>query len=631
MPTGRATLIVTVLDRRSDKPVEGVRLEATRWEAHDTLAGEESPRSLARLGALMRQETSGTIVLSGVPAPGRVWLRLAAKGYESVDVGPVELLAPGALVRQVYFLSPRASVVGRVVEKRTRRALPGTRVWIVAADELSGEKINTTTTGADGRFEILDVPAGRRCALFRAPGGAPEVSVDVSVLPGQRHDLGDIEISDQGATLRGRVWRARADQPVSSATVELIAQPPADRPLERTRTNERGEFVFSRLANGAYVLNLPDEHYSRPLLLAPEEERSVIVALGGVTLRGRLLCEGKPTAGSIALSRGPHGMSPARVAFASDDGRFELSGLEPGRWRLLLGGARAAIADETIDIPDQPTVERDFTLPTGRIVGRVLEDTGLPVANARVECSYQPEHPYAAFLRPRTVSARTDREGHFELGPLPEGTFCVRAEHPTEGYGVSPPISVPRSGVTPRVDITLRRARGAALRSVALNFETGAPIREAFLVLYDAAGRVARSAPRNDAGIAEVTGLAPGTYQMEVSASGYTADVRTIDLREGEVRTIESVLATAGAVRLWAESPEGLALDGVKLRLDPLDPSSLEEPREGTTEFGGLWVARGVAPGDYRLTARFPDGVSAVRSVRVRARDVTELVVRPSP
>ncbi|MGB9692215.1 MAG: MSCRAMM family protein [Candidatus Sumerlaeaceae bacterium] len=627
VPEGRATLIVTVLDRRTDQPIADVRIEGSRWESLSTFVGEEQPRSLAQLQVIAQADGS-SLRLSPIPAPSRVWLRLGAKGYETVEVGPVELPSDGAVVRQVFFLSQHASVVGRVVRKSSHEPVAGARVWLAAAEPRRAERINTAMTSADGRFEISDVPAGRRYVVVRPPSLAPDAVVDLSVLPGQRHDLGDIEISNAGAEVKGRVIRGPSAEPVTTATVELVPQAPADREILRTTTDARGEFCFGKLANGAYMLNLPDHAYSRPLLLAPDEQREVVINLGGLTLHGRLLSGGKPISGSIALTLGPHGMGPARTAFAGDDGRYELSGLQPGRWTVALWGPKAAMAVETVTLPAAPTVERDFVLATGKIVGKVVEQTGLPVAGATVECTYQPEHPYASFLSPRVVRTRTATDGSFELGPLPEGTFSVRAEHATEGFALSPPVAVPRSGNSAPVEIRLERVRGATLRSVALSFETGAPIREAFLVLYDAAGRVARSAQRNDAGMAEVRGLPPGSYRMEVSASGYTADIRTIELHDGQERTIESVLATAGALRVWVENSLGQAIEGAKLTLEPTDPDSLEEPRQGVSELGGLWVVRGLTPGAYRLSVEFALGEKKTYSLVVRPREVTETFVR---
>lgn len=628
VPAGRATLIVTVLDRRTDKPVESLHLEGSRWESPESVAGSDPPRSLARLGASARTEAPGVLSLSLIPAPSLVWLRLGARGYESIDVGPIELPGDGAVVRQVYFLSPRASVTGRVVHKRTRAPVVGAQVWMAPAEDAQASRVNTAITGEQGRFELLDVPAGRRYLTVRPPFPAPEQRLDLSVLPGQRHDVGDVEVSELGAIVRGRVVRGRSAQPVTSATVELIAQPPADGEIQRAVTDAQGRFLFEGLANGPYTLSLPEVLFSRPLLLAPDEERDLLVRLGDVTLQGRLLSGGKPVSGSIALTRGPHGMGPARTAFVGDDGRFELTGLEPGRWTVMLWGPKAAFTSEVIELPDRPLVERDFVLATGSIIGRVVEPSGLPVPNARVECAYQPEHPYASFMTPRVLRVRTAADGTFEIGPLPEGTFCVRAEHPTEGYGVSPPVAVPRAAPSAPVEIRLQRQRGATLRSVALSFETGAPIREAFLVLYDEAGRVARSVSRNDAGVAEVRGLAPGTYRVEVSASGYTADVRTVTLREGEERTVESVLATAGALRVWVEAPDGAAIEGASLQLEPLDADSLEARREGKSELGGLWVVRGLGVGRYRLTVDFPGGPRKTSSLSIRPREVTEVHMR---
>ena len=236
IPAGRATVVVTVLDRRSDQPVAGLRLEGSRWEAVDAFGGSDSPRSLAPLGVVARADAPGILSLAGIPAPGRVWLRLGARGYESIDVGPVDLAGDGAVVRQVYFLSPRASVVGRVVEQQSRRPVAAARVWVAATDEADDSHVNTTTTAEDGRFELGDVPSGRRYLFARAPFPAPARAIDLSVLPGQRHDVGDVEISQRGAVVRGRVaqfaWKA---------PVELTSAPTF---LEKSRLFPRATFVI---------------------------------------------------------------------------------------------------------------------------------------------------------------------------------------------------------------------------------------------------------------------------------------------------------------------------------------------------------------------------------------------------
>lgn len=95
----------------------------------------------------------------GLPA-GEYFLRASAEGFEPMYLGPFQLAA-GQRIEVNFPLAPRTAggtgaIVGRVVAAGSETGIPGATVLAYS----SGQTQTTTTTGADGRFEFPQLPAG---------------------------------------------------------------------------------------------------------------------------------------------------------------------------------------------------------------------------------------------------------------------------------------------------------------------------------------------------------------------------------------------------------------------------------------------------------------------------------------
>ena len=109
-------------------------------------------------------------------------------------------------------------------------------------------------------------------------------------------------------------------------------------------------------------------------------------------------------------------------------------------------------------------------------------------------------------------------------------------------------------------------------------------------------------AVRNEQGVQEISGIPAGEYEVEVSAYGYSVGTHKVNLRPGNIASIEDVLYEAGAVRWQVNLANGSIASGTRCDPVPDDPTSIEQPREGLTDSSGAWIVRGVQPGDYALT-----------------------------
>jgi hypothetical protein len=151
------------------------------------------------------------------------------------------------------------------------------------------------------------------------------------------------------------------------------------------------------------------------------------------------------------------GMPGARVALTGADGRFELRDLPAGRWMLSaskpgfvtqrLGQRRPNETVSELQLADGQKVDgANFSLLRGGVInGRVADDFGDPVANARVTVQRRQMFEGTRRLVAVGVTDETDDTGAFRLYGLAPGDYYVSArsranplEQPGDTSGFAP-------------------------------------------------------------------------------------------------------------------------------------------------------------------------------------------------
>lgn len=171
-------------------------------------------------------------------------------------VGPLSLIAllgigqSGAGARQ----QPRATVRGRVVERRTSQGIAGADV------ALSGW--STVLTDDSGAFEIARVPAGRYTLSVQAPGyGSVErvlivlrdTTVTIALAPAP-FMLDTLRVRTRQVTVRGEVKDAATRRQLVDVSVVIGER--------QTLTNPAGSFKLSHIpADVRFLLSLRDFGY----------------------------------------------------------------------------------------------------------------------------------------------------------------------------------------------------------------------------------------------------------------------------------------------------------------------------------------------------------------------------------
>jgi hypothetical protein len=318
-----------------------------------------------------------------------------------------------------------------------------TAVWEVQHATADGKAGTTSVrTTADGHFLLIGLPPGP-VTLSSAPGAEATVyaSLDQEVVV-------DLALR-RPARVSGRV-RDASGAPIS-CDVQYYREDDGDWPAAETRSDSQGEYVLDDLQPGpGLIIARHDESRTPALPLQLDydstEVRDLHFSAGRII--GRVTVQGtsEPAAGvrvrAVGLDQaqdqsqsswsGIGGMMAADLS--DDEGRFELRGLEPGRYHLTAGSA--AYVMPTTGVVEATLEGAELThdlsvVPSAVLAGRVSLATGAP-AEGRLS------------LILTRIDAPGERwwgipfEGDYKVTGIPAGHYGYEAKSNTHSYPPRP-------------------------------------------------------------------------------------------------------------------------------------------------------------------------------------------------
>ncbi len=198
----------------------------------------------------------------------------------------------------------------------------------------------------------------------------------------------------------------------------------------RTATDRKGAYVFPDVAPGVWRLETRDETLAGEtalLRITPGESLVVddLVLRPGGVLAGTLTDGGGRTLDGARLELEPVTEGAGkRVAYTGREGRFRVTGLAEGFWRIRVHAAAGAHRDleALVEVVTHETTEVELTSGgSGRIEGTV-EREGKPVADAAV---YLLRRTPSTGEIARRLVAHTDGAGTFAWTRLAAGLYEV--------------------------------------------------------------------------------------------------------------------------------------------------------------------------------------------------------------
>jgi hypothetical protein len=339
--------------------------------------------------------------------------------------------------------------------------------------------------------------------------------------------------------------------PVAGADVRLVGVSGEQTlvPLvDRFVSDAHGEFVFhahddallearkegydpgrARLASGAQL--------AHRLTIALGRAGSQKAGRGAQQITGRVVDFGGAPVKSAIVRAEPKGYDPLVMdgeVRAGDDGRFVLTGLDPGEYRVHAGCPGCTHADATVAAGGDVTLRLE---PGGSLAGRVTDQSGGAVASFTVAVSKK-----TGPLVEETVAQATviDAEGHFQVDGLTPGELLVRATG--SGYAPSDPVSALVASGDDPTEVTIRVDKGGSLAGRVVDRGTRAPLALARVSIESSIGVGSSAVPlvantlTDDQGQFVLDGLPPGVRTATAAAYGHNIVMKSgLTIAEGQV------------------------------------------------------------------------------------------------
>ena len=417
-------------------------------------------------------DASGAWACPGVPTGA---YRVSASWGEdyAADLGAVSVVAEGAQRRDLR-LETGLSLEGQVISTGGA-GLVGASVTAWPEQGVMPYDVRPRTLAdAQGRFTLRGVSPGRWTVEASAPGHV--TGQDPSVLvPSQRAVVRLTELGSMRGVVEDPDGAPYAEAFEVRVTAAEAARPGAaddevDDGTPRTFSTGDGTFRLAGLPAGPHRVDVRTPsglRIERPIVVVVQDgEEAPPLRLRlrrGATIHGTLrgADDGHPLAGaSVEVLLGDYsaeGTPDARFTAIPDaDGRWSVTGLGIGTWRVIARAPRGRFAEARLPIEWGQDVECPLEAPgTGRLVLRVKDAQGEPVAGAKVILESERGTPLL-----EGSAGRTDAAGRWSSAEVPAGHVRLRVgEGPERGTSDDQTVDVPAGGEV-TVDSLFRRKVG---------------------------------------------------------------------------------------------------------------------------------------------------------------------------
>ncbi len=588
---------------------------------------------------------SGPGVFEEAVAPGTY--RVEAAGDEWIGAMEERVEINSGETRQLKFNLEPGSVISGTVRDEAGNPLSDVEVSYRAAGfgtrKYFRSRIDRVVSDSSGRFAFRSLSPGVYDLEFNREGY-------------QEADLDDIATgtSDLEVALKpGFVIRGGLEGELDGLESTIRIQLKSGRRNSHSRSVDLGlenSFELAGLERKMYSIRFRDQDrlsdWSGEVEALPAEEaRPVTLSVfRAASLSGRVTeaGTGSPLPG-VNLWLYPAGSGSSDYESSDDEGSFSFSKLEAGEYTLKARfwqdpSSKYRLEKKVVIEPGRAVEGFDLELAAGRPVafsGTVLDVTGEPVGDARIEIHFRPAggESYRHNFVPGLV---TDGSGSFSHTLHLDSGGDIRIVARKEGYApgekrielAADQTSV--SGVTPILDhggslavevgggVEGREAIPSAIVSLRNDWSEDREISNYVDLkkLTDARGRC------------RFDNLAPGAYRIEVTKSGYVPAKEKVRLVETETtKTVDLLLERGRTIQVRVENELGETVEGAEI--------SARERKRGffmgglfgqvQTNSSGICLLRDLPSGSLFLRVR-ADGYVTVNRHRVEG-DQDEITV----
>lgn len=512
----RGGRILGLVRDATSRPIEGAQVGALA-------DGDDRPPTL---GAYLDRGVDPGETLTG--AEGRFVLDGLDSGFYRVvathvghapgEVRGVEVRAGRDTADVELRLGAGATVTGRVtaggspLEGALVYARPTEGAPDSPLDELGPPPVST---GADGRYRLENLPAGRLDLVAEADGYLA-ASRALELEEGAHLEAGDLELGS-GLSIAGQVVDERG-APLRGAMVSVYGAAAGG---GSGTTSPEGRFEVRGLGPGVYTLQAWAEGFANRVVEGVSAgDLSVHLVLGrNGRIEGQLLAAGGRPETAFSFVLRSEGYTYSAPADAAHDGRFVLAEVPPGVYELEVsvpGYAPARVASVAVAAGEVTRGVVVRLAQGGTVRGVVVAGRERrPVEGATVMVESE-----VGVTAAGVEAVRTGPDGEFTLRNVPEGVHTLRVVHPDHAEAFVAGVRASEGGVTQGLEVLL--SQGGLVRGRVLRSEDQRPVAGAAVYVGDTYGETD----------------AQGVFAVRAQAGLYTIRVWAEGRQEGEVRDV---------------------------------------------------------------------------------------------
>ena len=400
----------------------------------------------------------GRFHLSNIHEPGEIYIRAQAAGYGRKTLGPFEITEEGR--SDIELTLPHGAFITGSVKIDGRYAPNETILWSQPQDpESGGTGLTYTICGpVQALFILTWLTPGTYNLSVQPPGGSKgPIVATVTVEEGQLVENFIVEHSTTGLSLVGSVID-RGGAPIEFAKILAIGEHGSS---IQAQSDTEGAFSFAGLRDSYYTIEAKHGRYSTvrvenvsarqgTLRISMPDRGSVIGTVVAVVDRAAIerfrVGRAPGLLNAVPLSL------PAALTIASDTGTFKLNDVEIGDSTLVIsaeGFAPAIVHLSNVQENQTANVGTVSLQPATLLTGRITTVNGDPISGASIYyriANYGPVSSHESF-------ARSDSDGRYDIGTLPEGLFELSIGH--RDFAPARLTAQLLSGQTTEADVTL--------------------------------------------------------------------------------------------------------------------------------------------------------------------------------
>lgn len=475
----------------------------------------------------------GNYFVGGLP-PDTYNVVASALNYARNSTGAA-VLPDQTTITNIALIPDPATISGTITSSSGAQISSAT----IKIINLNGVVAGTASTSANGTYLISNIPDGTYSLIVSAPGFANGTG-GITLRPGEVRQNVSFVLEGNPGNIQGVVRDLETGNLVVGAGVSVINS--IGIIIATTTTNVNGIYVVTGLAPNTYTVTA-DRFGFAPntvgAIVTSDATANADINISRIhgDIQGSVVdTEGNPIVNceiSVRLTD-TNGVIISAV-LTNNSGQFSFLDVNPGSY--LLNAKVAGFQTKTVPVivvAGQVTeVVINLSDAFGAVQGIVVEsDSGNPIDGARITVT-----DAAGILVATGIS---ESNGQFFITNLPLGSLNVSASK--RGFGITTKGIIIQEGQIAETRLELVSDPGT-LSGTIINQLTGNPISGATIKIIDSTQSTVISVLSADDGMYAVSGLAPGRYQVNVTAVNFDTNLSGVFIFADET-TIDNVALT---------------------------------------------------------------------------------------